>query len=73
MKFASDADRCDADSAKSNCLLASFFGADANRILDGTDKNFSVPDLARLGGLDDRIHGWRDLAICDDNFDLYFR
>ena len=48
---------------KLNCLLASFFGADADGVLDRTDKNFSIANLSGLGGFYNRIHGSRDLAV----------
>src|SRR6266567_9562450 len=56
---------------KLNCLLASFLGADADRVFDGTDKNFAVADLPGFGGFDNGLYGRSDLAISQDDFDFY--
>ena len=42
---------------KLNCLLASFLGSDPDRVFDGTDKNFTVANLARFGCFNNRVDG----------------
>ena len=55
----------------SNRLLSSFLGANADGVFDGTNENFSVTDLAGLGGFDDCIHRRVDLAVTEDHFNFY--
>src|SRR5579884_318705 len=56
----------------SDCLLARFFGADADRTQNGQHENFSIPNLSSLRCLDNCFHGGIRAVIrkYDFQFDL---
>jgi hypothetical protein len=47
----------------SDGCLTGFFGPDAKRIFNGTDKHLSIPNLAGLGRLDNGFHCGSDHAV----------
>src|SRR5437867_8067821 len=54
-------------------LLSGFLSADPDGILDGTDEDLSVADLAGLCGFDDGLNGVGNLAVSQNDLDFYFR
>lgn len=54
----------------SNCLLAGFFGANANCVINRTDEHFAVADLAGLGGFDDGLDSRNYHAVGENDFDF---
>src|ERR1051325_10090705 len=54
----------------SDGLLARLFSANANRVLDRAHKNLSVPDLAGLRRLHDRLHRRVDARVRQHHFDF---
>src|SRR5581483_1443503 len=47
-------------------------GADPDRFLDVRYENLAVPDPASLGSPADRLDGFLDHVVAQDNFDLHF-
>lgn len=54
-----------------NRLLAFFFSANANGVLDRTHEDFSITNLARLGGFDDGFHSRTHLRVRQNDFNFY--
>src|SRR5262245_23303819 len=54
------------------CIVG-FTRADAERMVDWRDEDFSIADLAGFGGLDDRFDGLVDLRRRNDDLDLDLR
>src|SRR5437764_11676383 len=56
-----------------DCLFADFFRANPHSVLDREHKNFSVADLARLGGADHDTNRFVDHFIREHDLDFYLR
>src|SRR6266568_5743940 len=54
----------------SNRALAGFLGANPDRVFDRSDEHLSVPDLAGLRRLHDRLDRAGDPAVRQDHFDF---
>ena len=49
-----------------NSGFAGFFRADANRVFDGADENFTVSDFSSLRRLHNRAHSFIHTAVSND-------
>src|SRR5436190_4286793 len=56
-----------------DCFLANFFRANPHGVLDREHKNFSIADLARLGGADHDGHRLVHHFVREHDFDFYLR
>ena len=55
-----------------NSLFSFLIRPDSDSFLDGRNEDFSVPNFARLGGLDDGGDGTIKPLVAHDDFEFYF-
>src|SRR6187402_1944386 len=55
-----------------NGVDAGLSGPDPDRFLDVRDENLAVPDPSGLCRAPDRLHGFFNHVVAEDNFDLHF-
>jgi hypothetical protein len=54
-------------------VFARLTGADADRLFDGRNEDFTIADLVGLGGIYDGLDCAVDLIVGKDHFDFDFR